>query len=575
MRRFFTIFLLLSFTLLLALPVQAADGSTVDSLTAQVLVAEDGTCSVTLTAQVSFVGAPTTFLMPLHEDAGDVTATGGQYKVRSYNGVRCAVYSNASGFVGTQTFVCTYNLPCAVDEDGSTQTFRLDLLQRGFDYSISNYKLEIQFPARVTQQPTLESAYYGDVVDNVLSIRVQEQNLTLTSVAPVKDRETISMALEFTTGSFDLHYLPGGITSFNQLAFYLLFLIAIIYWAIRIRGKLLLPKQQVTADMEATAGECDCRLYGKQPDIAAVLAHWGNLGYVGIFRNERGRIILRKQMEMGNERKASEQKLFRAIFRGGNTCDLQSLHFRTACKPAAASIRSSWVRRLFDPKAGSPAILRGICLLAAFFTCLMCFDLWLPAGGWRWVFLPLLSILSTLLCAGVQYCFGYLLHRRRIFYLLCGVALSVLLWLFGRSADCGGTMILNLLLQFLCALSLLFGGKRSLEGEVQVSQLLGLRRRLRKGDKEENARLLTVDGQHFYRMLPFAETLGVGRAYCKGFDSRRLEPCPWLGDAKYQPETVKEFYALYKEITTAIRGEELPDLTRLFRKKTRTPVGRK
>lgn len=574
MRRLFTIVLIMICTLLLALPARAADGSTVDSLAAQVLVAEDGTCSVTLTAQVSFVGAPTSFVMPLHADAGDVTATGGQYKVRSYDGVRCAVYSNASGFVGTQTFVCTYTLPCAVDEDGSTQTFRLDLLQRGFDYSISHFDLQLQFPATVEQQPVLESAYYGDVVDNFFSIGVQEQTLTLTSVAPVKDRETISMTLDFPADSFALRNLPGGITSFNQLAFYLLFLGAIVYWAIRIRGKLLLPKLQVTADVEATAGECDCRLYGKQPDIAAILTHWGNLGYVGIFRNERGRIILRKQMEMGNERKASEQKLFRSVFRGRSTCDLQSLHFRTACKPAAASIRSSWVRRLFDKKAGSPLILRGLCLLAAFFVCLMTFDLWLPAGGWRWVFLPLLTILSTLLCAAVQHCFGFLLHRRRVFYLLMGLALSVLLLFFGRSAGCGGTMFLNLLLQFLCTLSLLFGGRRSLEGEVQVSQLLGLRRRLRKGDKEENARLMTVDGQYFYRMLPFAESLGVGRAFCKGFDSRRIEACPWLSDARHKPETVKEFYAFYKEVVAVIRGEELPKLSQLFRKTAKTPARR-
>lgn len=562
MRRLFTIFLILLCTLLLVLPVQAADGTTVTNLSAQVTVAENGTCQVSLTAQVSFVGAPTTFLMPLSSDAGNVTASGGQFKVRSRDGVRCAIFSNASGFVGTQTFVCTYELPCCVDDGGDSQTFILDLPQRGFDYTVNQFDLQLQFPAQVTQQPVLESAYYGDVVDNFLNIRVQDHTLTLKSVAPLKDQETLHLRLNFPADSFDLRYLPGRISTFNQLAFYALFLAAIVYWAVRLRGKLLLPKLQVTADVEATAGETDCRLYGKRPDIAAILAHWGNLGYIAIFRNERGRIILRKEMEMGNERKASELKLFRSLFRSGNTCDLQSVHFRSASKPAAASIRGSWVRRLFAPKAGSPVILRGICLLAGFFVCLLAFDLWLPASGWRWVLLPLLSLLCTLLCAGLQYCFSFLLHRRRLLYLLGAAVLTVVLWYIGSKAGCGGLMFLNLLLQFLCSLSLLFGGKRSLEGEVQVSQLLGLRRRLRKGDKEELSRLLAADGQYFYRMLPFADTLGVGRAYCKGFGDRRIEPCPWLKDARWEPENAKEFYALYREIFALIRGEELSLLLR-------------
>lgn len=574
MRRIFIlafVFLLSVCVLLPVAPVQAADSTAIDSLAAQVTVAQDGSCQVTLTAQVSFVGSPTSFTMPLGSDAGEINATGGSYKIRSRGGVRCAIFTNESGFVGTQTFVCTYVLPCAVENEGESQVFVLDLPQRGFDYSVTQFDLLLQFPAQVVQQPVLESTYYGDVVDNVLSIRVQEQSLTLKSVAPLKDRETISLELSFPAGSFDLRFLAGKITSFTQLAFYLCFLAAIVYWVIRLRGKLLLPKLQVTADVEATAGESDCRLYGKLPDIAAILAHWGNLGYVAIYRNERGRVILRKEMEMGNERKASELKLFRSLFRGSNTCDLQSVHFHTACRPAAVSLRSGWVRRLYDRKSGSPAILRGLCLLAAFFTCLTTFDLWLPAGGWRWVFLPLLSLLITALCAAVQYCFGFLLHRRRLLYLLGAVLLGGLLLLFGSRAGCGGLMFMNLLLQFLCALSLLFGGRRSVEGEVQVSQLLGLRRRLRKSEREELDRLLAADSQYFYRMLPFADTLGVGRAFCKGFGSRRLEPCPWLSAAREQPETAKEFYELYKEIAVLARGEAL---SRLLTPAAKSPVRR-
>ena len=573
MRRFFPILLILLLIAALALSVSATGSGSVDSLLAEVLVAENGTCRVTLTAQVSFTGAPTSFTMPLGEDASEVTASGGQYRLRRINGVRCALFSNDAGFVGTQTFICSFSLPCAVDDSGAEQSFSLALPERGFDYPIEKFELRAQFPVQVVQQPRLESAYHGDVIDNFFNIRVDGQNVTLRSVAPLKDRETISLDLTFPADSFDLRFLPGRITSFNQIAFLLLLLAAILYWAIRLRGGLLLPRKQAVIDVETTAGETDCRLYGKRPDIAAILAHWGNLGYIAIHRNERGRLILRREMDMGNERKASELKLFQALFRHGNTCDLQSLRFRSVCKPASASIRGLWVRRLFEKKAGSPLILRGICILAAFFVCLMTFDLWLPASGWRWVFLPLLSLFSTALCAGLQYCFGYLLHRRRGLFLTLGLILTLVLLLFGSRAGCGGLMFLNLLLQFLCALVLLFGGRRTLEGKAQVSQLLGLRRQLRRIDSEEALRLLSLDGQYFYRALPFAETLGVGRGFCKRFSERRIEPCPWLSDARFHPETPKEFYSLYTEIFSAIRGENLP-LPLAQKRPSKTPVRR-
>lgn len=570
MRRIIPILLILFLITMLAMPASAAGTGRVDSLLTEITVAENGTCQVTLTAQVTFTGAPTSFTIPLGEDASEVSASGGQYRIRRMDGVRCAVFSNSSGFVGTQTFFCSFSLPCAVDDSGDGQTFLLALPERGFDYSVEKFELRAQFPVQVVQQPQLESAYHGDVIDNFLNIRVDGQNLTLRSVVPLKDRETIITKLEFPAGSFDLRFLPGRITSFNQIAFFLLLLAAVLYWSIRLRGGLLLPRKQAVIDVETTAGETDCRLYGKRPDIAAILAHWGNLGYIAIYRNERGRLILRKEMDMGNERKASELKLFQALFRHGATCDLQSLRFRSLCKPASASIRGLWVRRLFEKKAGSPLILRGICILGAFFVCLMTFDLWLPASGWRWVFLPLLSLLSTALCAALQYCFGYLLHRRRILFLTLAGLLSLLLLFFGSRAGCTGLMFLNLLLQFLCALVLLFGGKRTVEGAAQVSQLLGLRRQLRRKDPEEALRLMAQDGQYFYRALPFADTLGVGRGFCRSFGDRRIEACPWLSDARFRPESAKEFYSLYKEIFSAIRGETLL----MQSKPAKTPVRR-
>ncbi len=537
---------------LLTAAVSAAE-TEVSSLKAEVTVNEDGTCDLTLTAEMNFSGSPERFTFPLSEEAGHISASGGEYKIRRVDGVRCVIFTNDHGFTGKQTFTCSYSLPCAVTGTEEKQVFSLSLPEKGWDYAISSLELHITFPAEISARPTWSSAYYKDIVDNYLNIQINGQELTAKSNVVFQDQETISMTLSFPQDSFRLRHLPGSITSFGQVAFYVLLLAAVIYWAIFLRGRLLLPKQQRTFGMEATAGEIPCQLYGELPDVAATLAHWGNLGYVAIYRNSRGRIILRRQMDMGNERKPSEQKLFHALFRGSNTCDLQGLRFRTLAKPASVSLRNAWNGRLFLKKSGNPLLLRGLGLLAAFFVCLHLFDGWIGVTAWRWVLIPLLSLLCAALCILVQRAILSIFRPRPVLSYIAGAASAVLLLVFAAQADCSGLMFLNLLLQIFCAFATIFGGKRTEVGNEQVRQLLGLRRYLKKADRKTLEQFSTMDGQYFYRMLPFAEMLGVGRAFCKHFDDMVPESCPWLTDAKFTPKNAAEFYHLYHDIFAAVR----------------------
>lgn len=538
--------------LLLTGMVSAAD-SEVSSLKADIVVSEDGTCDLTLTAEMSFSGSPEEFVFPLGEDAAKISVSGGDYKIRRLDGVRCVIFKSDHGFTGKQTFTCSYSLPCAVSKTEEKQVFTLRLPEKGWDYSISSLQMHITFPAEIENRPLWDSAYHKDIVDNYLNIQVSGKELSVKSNGSFQDQETITMTLSFPEGAFRLRHLPGSVNSFSQIAFYVLLLIAVVYWAIFLRGKLLLPKQQRTYGMEATAGEIPCQLFGELPDVPATLAHWGNLGYVGIYRNSRGRIILRKQMEMGNERKPAEQKLFHALFRGSNTCDLQGLRFRTLAKPASASMRYAWNQRIFLKKSGNPLLLRGLCLLAAFFVCLHLFDLWVGVSAWRWVFIPILALLCSLLCILVQKAVFAIARPKPLLSYAAGAAAAALLLVFASQAGCTGLMLLALLLQIFCAFATLFGGKRTEVGNEQVRQLWGLRRYLKKADADSLQQLSESDSQYFYRMLPFAEMLGVARPFCKHFAHWTPEPCPWLADARFTPKNTEEFYRLYADIFADIR----------------------
>ncbi len=545
--------ILLLCALLLTSFASAQESDSIQSLEASVTVDSDGACHVTVQAQVNFTSAPKQFIFPLGADADDISAGGAAYEEESFDGVECIIFENSIGFSGTQSFLCSYTLPCNMTEDASGQYFTLQLPERGFSLSIEKFSLSVTFPTEVTALPTWESAYYSDVIDNYMNIQVLENTVTASSNMVFKDHETLRMELSFAPDSFDLRHLPGQVAPVFQLLFWLLAALSAGYWFFRLRTKLRWVKPLQAVNFEAGAGELPCQLQGELPDMPAMLAHWGDLGYVTVRRTRRGRVIVEKQMDMGNERNAAERRLFDAIFRTGSTCDTQSLRFLDAAKGEAAVLRASWMRRLFEPSSGNPKLLRLFALFAGLFTCILCFDLWLPARASRWVWLPILSLLSAALCLPIQKAVLRWCRRDGKLWLLAGVASAALLLLFASNADCLILMLLALVMQLLCAFATRFGGLRNKVGEELLLEILGLRSFLRRADPDTAKRLQRADSQYFYRMLPYAESLGIGRAFTRRFAGECKTQCRWLRDEASTAHNAKDVAKLYGEIALQIR----------------------
>lgn len=558
MRRALLVFLCL---LLFLLPVHAA-GDTIQTLTLDVQVAGDGTVSVTATAQVNFTSAPTTFAFPLNAKAGDIVASGASYTTERRSGVEYAVFSNPGGFIGQQTFVCTYSMPCAAVKTEEGQQFQMNVIDGGWDYSISSFTLNATFTAPIPVQPTWDSAFHGEVIDNSLTIKVTDNVLTVRSVQAIMDHETIQMGLAFPADTFHIVHQAGRTLSFSQIAFYVILGLALIYWFFRLRRRLIFAGHNQALSSDATAGELPCLLFGEAPDVAATIAQWGDLGYVSFHRGRNRRLTLYKQMEMGNERKDAELRLFHAIFRSGDSCDAGSRRFQAAVHNASGALRTLWLRRVFRKKPGNPFLLRTLTLLAGFFLCMTSFDILLPETGTRWVLLPLLSLAATALCYGVQYGYAGLYRRNRNFRLLVAALCAVALFFIGSTADLSGLMIVNILAQVLAVGLTMFGGRRTKGGDDHVRQVLGLRHYLQHMDGEDALQLIHRDNQYFYRMLPYAEALGVGAQFSRKFTHWRPEPCAWMSDASFRPSSATEFYALYTDLLRVIRNEPVSPLHR-------------
>lgn len=547
LRRFF---LAVFCALALSLSALAADAA-LPSLEAAVNVREDGVCEVTMTAEVDFSAAQDSLLIPLGTDARDITLAGWSYETVLQDGVTCLKLSNPAGFSGKQQFTCSYTLPCRAAEAADGQQFRLSLPETGWDYAIDSYSLTMTFPAQVTNAPEWTSGYYGDVVDNYLDIRTQENTVTAKSTAAMRDHETLTVSVQFPADTFNLRDQPGKTAGFDRIAFLVLLAAAVAFWFLRLRSGLILPRAQQTIGMESTAGEIPCQLLSEAPDAAGMIVHWGNLGYLTV-RMSRGRVILYKRMEMGNERKPSERRFFAALFRAGASCEAGGLRYQAAVREMQAPILTGWRRRMFT--GGNPLVLRLLGAAAGLFASLLTFDRLLPATGSRWVWLPVLTALGTAACVLVQRGVGSLFRRRRALALALGGLSAIALVIFGVLAGSLPYQLLSLLLQVFCAGTTLFGGRRTSAGEERLRRLLGLRRYLRRADSASLQRLTLQDPQYFYRMLPFAEEMGVGGRFVRCAVGLELEPCLWLEGAA--PRRAGDFFARYAAVCARLRGED-------------------
>ncbi len=530
----------------------SAASDEIKALEIEVEVDSGGTCRVNLSIQAQFASTAKEFLIPLGTDAYDINASGA-FDTDSREGVEYVVFENNFGFSGSQSFSCSYSLPCTMTEDESGQYFTLQIPENGFALPINRYHITARFPVEITKLPTWKSSYYQEDIDNYLHIKVTDNVVTADSQIAFRDHETMTMELEFQPDSFDLRHLPGQTVGVAKLGFFLLALVCIVYWFLRLRNKALRIHPLQAVNLDSSAGEFPCQIHGMSPDIASLLAHWGNWGYVVLWKNRRGQLCIQKTMEMGNERKAAEQRLFHALFSRSDICEVPSSRFMSAVKQEGEQLKAYWQRRLFLPNSGSPLLLRSGALLGGGFVSVLCSDLMLTGKPSRWIWLVVLSLLGIALCYITQQAVYAFSRRDGMLRLLLGSAAAAVLILTGLYAKCTLLMVGNVALQFFCAFVTRFGGRRSGPGEELLKEILGLRRFLRKASNDVAHRLLTVDSQYFYKMLPYAEMLGLGSAFARRFGEGGSEPCLWLVSERHKPKNALEFYRLYCEIMSELR----------------------
>ena len=251
-------------------------------------------------------------------------------------------------------------------------------------------------------------------------------------------------------------------------------------------------------------------------------------------------------MAMGNERRAFERKLFDLLFGGETLCDGASLRYKKTAVKAMDAIPRFWHRRLYDRRSGNVLVMQALACVASAIAFLLSMSLLLPAMPARWllliVCLPVGAVLGRLmqLAAATYYLSDYLM-------LSMGVLSGLLMLIVSRLGGGTLTAMLAIALNVFTGIATRHGGRRTESGSKLVAQAIGFRRYLRRASEKHLIAAQKRDGQFFYKLLPYAEAMGMGASFAKKFGDTTLDGCDWYETAEPLPRTAEGFYSHLKQ----------------------------
>ena len=509
-------------------------------------VEADGSCRITQTLTLDLETTEQELHFPLGAGAKKAEVAGYNAKTYTEDGITCLRLTSNTGFTGSRTFTVTYTLGDLVTEADGVQTLDVPLLCAKWEYPIEHYAFTVMLPKEYNGQPSLLSGYRGDVIEDYLDLRAQPTMLNGSLTTALKDRESLNLALDVESGFFSGAYAKWS-ANWVATAFVIVFaVLALGYWAVKLRSAPLRVSTRNLPPDSTQPGDIPYLLCGGKTDFRMTVCHWASLGYLSMFVSRKGNVTLRKRVDMGNERRKLDQKLFSMLFANDDVVDVASMTFkRTAAKAMEATPRF-WARRLYHKRSGNVLIMQGLSVLCTAVAMLLTMSQLLPLMTARGLILFLCFLLGGVMSALLMGGFAAWMQKN---YVRLGLAAAsgLLLVILARAGGGIVTMLIAVLLTLFTGWQTLHGGRRTALGNQFISQTLGFRRYLRKLSDNHIKTMLARDPQYFYRTLPYAEAMAMGAEFTARFGSLDIEPCEWFAEEKEPAHNAREFYSHWKD----------------------------
>lgn len=551
MRRISRVIFLILCICLLTTAVSAQTAAS--EVNAVVNVSADGRCQVTLTVRLHLDSPASSLTFPLPKNATNVSCSG--TSVRTYTSgmdpdVMLADLNGLNGVSGDYQLMFSYSIPDVIYTQQATATTKAKLMMEipllsGFEYPVNSLSFSVTMPGEITGKPTFTSTYMQTGVESRISAIVAGQIITGSTTQGLQDREKLALVMEVSEEMFPGKLLIERTGNPEIIPMSIFGALALLYWIIFMRTWPVF-RQDRSIPMEGiTAGDLGCRLTAAGVDLTMMVFTWAQLGYLRIRVDRKGRVILEKRMEMGNERDDFEVRTFRNLFGKADFVDATGSKYAKLCRYVAETV--SGVKEMYTKRAGNVKIFRILgCGISVF--CGICFAMNMANSQ---IIRTMLSILFVIF--GVTSAWGiqggmYKIHVRGKIPVYVGSVCGALWIILGIVA---GQWVMGLVVvaaQYLIGLLAAYGGRRSGMGMYNAGQVLGLRHYLQKLDQKKLERHLENNPDYFFDMLPYAIALGVDTKFAKAFGKMRIPECHYLLVSRNDKRSAQEWALLVRKI---------------------------
>ncbi len=558
MRRAVAVFLCI---LLLALPVRAANAATTVHTTAHVTA--NGSCQVTIEAEIRLDEPARNLRFPIGPGITAVTLNGASASLSQSEGITSVDLSHLDGKTGTYSVSISYVVNTVVQTDDKDRQIVTVPLLYGFPYPVENMSFSVTMPTEFETVPSFRSGYHGQDIERQMTATVNGTEISGSIAQELKDSETLFLELVAPEDMFPAVQTFGGSLGFDALAMGLCAGLAMVFWLLTMRTLPRLSPRRATVPEGICAGQMGTYLVRAAADLPIMVIQWAQLGYLIIHLDDNGRVFLHKKMDMGNERSTFEQRCFRDLFGRKLMMDATGYRFGKVCDKAAAYANRQ--SNGFRSSIAAGKLFRLIASLVGLFAGVAMGDAIATDHTWRMVLMAGLGVVGFWLSWQIQQGMGCL-HLRSKAQLKLSLCYAVAFLVGAFLCNClsyGLSAVLWSLFAGLCAA---YGGQRTDNGQRICSEILGLRRHMRKASKSDLRRILAANRNYYYELAPYALALGLDKRFAERFGDARLPACTWLVSG-LDSRTAPEWYTQLREVLKAMNRDRKPTLAeRIFGK---------
>lgn len=517
----------------LCIPVSAE--SAASSVNLMCTVNSEGDCLATMTVNLRLENAMDKLYFPLPLNAKNITLNNSPVSTtRSAAATLVDISKLSRDYVGELVLRFEYTIPEAVqitkiNEGTKEEEWVLQLsvpLLSGFDYPVETLSFTITMPpGQMTHRPTLTSIYRQTSIESDIPFQVAGSQIIGSTKTVMNDHEGVTLTMIVPEEMFPTvsTYVREGNPELPVIIAFAV--LALLYWLLTLRTWPIIRMQTTTAPEGITAGELGCRLTLSGGDLTMMVFSWAQLGYLYIVLDERGRVLLHKRMDMGNERSQFENNIYKMLFGARNVVDATGYGYAKLVRKVQRIVPQE--RNMYLRNSGNVKIFRGLACVSQIF-CGICVAMnmtgVLPLAILLAIILAPFSMVTAWLIQDV----AYRTHLRGKVPVLIGFV-CILLWILlgllsGQVWIPLGCVVGQWLYGYLAA----YGGRRSELGRHDAGQVLGLRRHVKRLPKNDINRFLRNDPDYYFNNAPYALALGVINPYSRSFGQRKLDACPYL-----------------------------------------------